>query len=232
MLPWVYCDPLSEGGLLSVTEAHHALKVLRLRYGDEVIAFNGSGVTRLGTLAENSKSARVNFTAPAEVASEMEDKLALVQCLPNDVSTFELLLKKSCELGVQAIYPVIGDRTAGKLWTADLWAKKQTRWCQILIDACKQSKNPYFPHLHSTCDSLKHFDWHSFDLCLYGSLRHEPKPFIKKGHSMACVIGPEGGFSEEEETFLSTLAIPVRLSPYVLRVETAVVSAVTYGRFH
>ena len=43
---------------------------------------------------------------------------------------------------------------------------------------------------------------------------------------------PEGGFSEEEETFLSTLAIPVRLSPYVLRVETAVVSAVTYGRFH
>lgn len=147
MLPWVYCDPLSEGGLLSVTEAHHALKVLRLRYGDEVIAFNGSGVTRLGTLAENSKSARVNFTAPAEVASEMEDKLALVQCLPNDVSTFELLLKKSCELGVQAIYPVIGDRTAGKLWTADLWAKKQTRWCQILIDACKQSKI----HIFRTC---------------------------------------------------------------------------------
>ena len=232
MLPWVYCgDSLSRSSvLLTSVETHHLLNVLRVREGGDVVVFNGLGVVRRGFIVKKGRSIQIDFTALQELQSRVQPQISLVQCLSNDVSTFENILKKSCELGVQAICPVLGERTAGKIWTSELWEKKQMRWQQILIEACKQSKNPFFPSVQPIISSLQDVNWRDFDNCYYGSLHCSPQKWRNRGNAIACVIGPEGGFSEREEDFLHTVANPICLGPYVLRVETAVISAITYSR--
>ncbi|MDR0646950.1 MAG: 16S rRNA (uracil(1498)-N(3))-methyltransferase [Puniceicoccales bacterium] len=213
---------------LSRKESHH-LFVLRVHEGACVITFDGLGNTRQGILKWKSCNAFVQFTKSVERCQILLPSISLVQVLPNEPATFESVLKKSCELGVHAIYPVLGERTEPKRWTQNVWHCKRARFQRILIDACKQAKNPILPTLGGEIHTLHNIPWASFNQCFYGSL--SPSISIQKltldatAKSIVCVVGPEGGFAPEEEKLLAMHAQPMRLSSYVLRVETATVSA-------
>jgi 16S rRNA (uracil1498-N3)-methyltransferase len=230
---FVYCEDTSflivqNEVALSKEESHH-LRVLREYDGTHVVVFDGLGNIRQGVLERKNCNTYVQFTQSVERCKMPLPYISLVQVLPNEPATFESVLKKACELGVYAIYPILGECTERKRWTQDIWHCKRERFRRILVDACKQAKNPILPTLSSEIHAFHNVPWESFNQRFYGSLLSSNS--IKKvtidatAKSIACVIGPEGGFSPEEEKLLSVHAQPMRLSPYVLRVETATVSA-------
>ncbi|MDR2397006.1 MAG: 16S rRNA (uracil(1498)-N(3))-methyltransferase [Puniceicoccales bacterium] len=235
---FVYCEDTSSlvtqnEVILSKEESHHLL-VLREHEGAYVITFDGLGNIRQGILKRKNRNTYVQFTQSVEHCKMPLPYVSLAQVLPNEPATFESILKKSCELGVYAIYPILGERTERKRWTQDIWHGKMERFQRILVDACKQAKNPILPILSSEIHAFHNIPWKSFNQCFYGSLF--PSKPIKKvtidatAKSIVCAVGPEGGFSPEEEKLLSMHAQPMRLSPYILRVETATVSALAYLR--
>jgi 16S rRNA (uracil1498-N3)-methyltransferase len=230
---FVYCEDTSSliaqnEVALSKEESHHLL-VLREYDGTNIIVFDGLGHVRQGILKRKNCNTYVQFTQSVEHGKIPLPYISLIQVLPNEPATFESVLKKSCELGVYAICPILGERTERKRWSQDIWYCKRERFQRILVDACKQAKNPILPTLSSEIHALHNIPWESFNQRFYGSLLSSnsiPKVTIDANtKSIACAIGPEGGFSPEEEKLLAMHAQPMRLSPYVLRVETATVSA-------
>ena len=241
--PWVYVEELqSVASVLSLPtdEARHVVRVLRCRSGDKITTFDGFGHTRDGRLVIEKKSCFLHFTEPLRQTPQPTRQFQLLLCLPNHVATFEEILRKTCELGIQRIQPLFSERTERLHWSPDVWEQRSERWRRILIEACKQAKNPFLPQLNPPVP-LRELQTLSLGCCIHGSLdaaslqtsptqdtslleKFSPAP---SETLFSCLIGPEGGFSDTEEAFLSKISRGIHLPTCVLRTETAVVSLVT-----
>ncbi len=237
--PWAYCPQLTSIGvlsslnqtqaqpslrlLLSTEEGFHLRQVLRCREGDKVVVFDGKGFLRLGVCAFEKKAVSVIFLEDVVKKDTRPPHLYLIQCLPNAVATFEEILRKACELGVKEIFPVVSERTERQHWTSEIWQKRQDRYLRILIESCKQAKNAFLPKLHAPMP-LGQVQTLNLDVCLYGTLHSNQEWPVIKGNQLGFMVGPEGGFSEQEEGFLSSFAQGLHVPTCVLRSETAVVA--------
>lgn len=224
-LPWTFCEDLSRDHKLSDEEFRHLFHVLRLSDGTEIVSFDGCGKLRLVRLHLGKKTGSVEFFDPIIDVPTPKETFNLVQALPNNIATFEDILRKTCELGIQSIYPILSERTEKSAWRIEHWNKRQERFSRILQESCKQAKNPFMPKLHAITP------WETLPIinlgcCYFGSLEAEPTsvPNLKITLETTCIVGPEGGFSPQEETFLRQFATPIHLPTCVMRVETAVVA--------
>lgn len=224
-LPWTFYEDLSQNYALSDEAFRHLFHVLRIPDGSEIVSFDGCGKLRLGRLLAGKKSGSVEFMEPIFTVSAHQKAFNLVQCLPNNIATFEDILRKACELGIQNIFPVLSERTEKSFWRKDLWNKRQERFRRILQESCKQAKNPFLPKLHLIA-SLNDLPTLNVGHCFFGSLESAQTSFpdLKNEPAVACIVGPEGGFSTSEESFLTSFATPLHLPTCVLRAETAVVA--------
>lgn len=229
--PWVHTAESLEAATLPLApeEWHHVRQVLRCMPEAPIVVFSGTGQMRLGCLGREE----IRFTAPVQTVAQCTPQVNCVLFLPNNITTFEICLRKACELGVATIQPVLGDRTEGHAWSAPLWAKRQPRFQRIMIESCKQSKNPRLPQLRTPIKSDVLATSIS-GICFHGSLNipSQTLPTPNDLTEFSIIIGPEGGFSPNEESFLNTFSIPLRLSTYVLRVETAMVSLISVLKMH
>lgn len=229
--PWIFAPNLSECSnsfQLSDEEFRHVVTVLRCKKGEKVVTFDGEGGIRLGHLNLIAKESYVHFEGDFEKVSQTANQYNLIPFLPNAVTTFEIILRKCCELGVHAIYPIFGERSERKQWASSLWQKRKDRFLRILIESCKQAKNPFLPKIFLPV-SLQNLNVQSLGNCFHGSLRGHLGEKLQEQSSevTSVVVGPEGGFSEKEEQLLSTFSAGISLPTCVLRVETAVVSLLT-----
>ena len=242
--PWAYVEALrSVASVLSlpIDEARHVVRVLRCRSGDTITAFDGCGHTRDGRLEIEKKSTSLHFTEPLQQAPQPTRQFQLLLCLPNHVATFEEILRKTCELGIQSIRPLFSERTEGLHWSPDVWQQRSERWKRILIEACKQAKNPFLPQLNPPVP-LEQLQTLPLGCCIRGTLDIASSllPSSTQNTSLfetfspapsetlfSCIIGPEGGFSDAEEAFLSKISCGIHLPTCVLRTEPAVVSLLT-----
>ena len=147
-LPWVYHEDLSQRYVLCEDSFRHLVHVLRISDNSEVVSFDGQGKLRLGRLHTGKKTGEIEFIEPVFTVPLPEKSFNLVQFLPNNVATFEDILRKACELGIQNIYPVFGERTESVNRRTEIWHKRQERFQRILQESCKQAKNPFMPRLH------------------------------------------------------------------------------------
>lgn len=227
--PWAYSGTLSgEVCTLSEEESRHLRNVLRCRENEPVVVFNGNGAVGLGRLIFRKHHCEVIFTNKIEQGLRRDCLFNLVQFLPNNIATFEDILRKTCELGITSIFPIYGDRSEPKHWTKEIWAKRSDRFRRILIEACKQAKNPFVPKLLEPT-SLKSLTKESLGYCFHGIL-NAPKTVpagFNNVKNISCIIGPEGGFSAQEEQYLSEFSHGICLPTCVLRVETAVVGLIS-----
>ena len=242
--PWAYVEELRSVASvlpLPIDEARHIVRVLHCRSGDKITAFDGFGHTRDGRLVIEKKSCLLHFTEPLQPTPQPTRQFQLLLCLPNHVATFEEILRKTCELGIQSLQPLFSERTECLHWSPDIWEQRSERWKRILIEACKQAKNPFLPQLNPPVP-LKELQTLSLGCCIHGSLDIASSllPSSTQNTSLfetfspapsetlfSCLIGPEGGFSGAEEAFLSKISRGIHLPTCVLRTETAVVSLVT-----
>jgi 16S rRNA (uracil1498-N3)-methyltransferase len=145
----------------------------------------------------------------------------------------ELIIQKCTELGVGAIYPVETDRTVVKLEGAK-GGEKTERWQKVAVEAVKQCGRSYVPKVflpQSLAELLKLIVSKN-DTALIMLWEGEKTRGLKKVLSqwenqrdkpeLFLLIGPEGGFTEEEVDKVQAYGGQVvTLGPRILRTETA-----------
>ncbi len=199
-------------------EARHLIKVLRKKSGDTVFLTDGNGKifqARLNIISKNKAQAIVLDTI--EIPPP-EKKLHVLIAPTKSTDRFEWFLEKATELGVWEITPVITRLTERKKINHERMEK-------IIVSALKQSKRAYKPVLNEPVE-LKNMDIRPETFVALCEEQGNEKKFIEQ-KSAQIIIGPEGGFSEEEKKwFVSKKILPVKLSDYRLRTETAGIAAV------
>ncbi len=220
------------GGRITVTgeELHHAKDVMRLREGDLITVFDGTGREYTGVVDRVGKDELSAAVSRVSEAGKERCRLTLVQAIPK-LSRMDLIIEKATELGVARIIPIVTSRTVVKISGE---GNKTERWKKIAVVAAKQCGRSTFPEIAPVTgleDSLKEVKGCEISLmpCLHeGNKRLRDAICGRKAESAAVFIGPEGDFTREEvEAAIRSGVIPVILGNEVLRSETAAVAVLS-----
>lgn len=221
-----------EGRILG-DDVKHIYKVLRLSEGEDVVLNNCEGIEYLGKIKTITKSeVVVNIIKKLDINNESKIKVHLFQGLPKG-QKMDLIVQKGTELGVHEFIPTITARVDVKLKGE---FKKLDRLNRIALEASKQSKRSIVPQVREVIDfeealsKLKDMDLalipyeNAEDFGIKSLMRQLEKENIDLNNinNVGILIGPEGGFEEEEINILKAHgAYIVTLGNRILRTETA-----------
>ena len=230
----VYVDtPVVAGKRLVVegSAANHITRVLRLRNGDALTVFDGSG-GEFGARIEEFRKDTVVVSVEDHRALDRESPLPLT--LAQGISRGERMdwiIQKATELGASRIVPVFTQRSVVRLDDKQAERKLQ-HWRAIAVAACEQCGRNRLPDLVTPVDFFavlpESVTQGTTRLLLSpsGALRIDDLRDIHTG--VTVLIGPEGGLDEvEQEAALQAGFKAVRMGPRVLRTETAAIAALT-----
>lgn len=210
---------------------HYLINVLRLKPGRELIVFDGLNEreSRAQLISADKKSAEISLLET--YATHRESPLQISLCLGiSKGDHMDFGIQKAVELGVKTIQPVFCERSALKPNDSKL-DKKITHWDGIITSACEQSGRCIKPTLMQPIDLAESLDKSSagIGLILMPSAQHNISDLpIGEQMEVSVFIGPEGGFSGEEEALANESGLhSVLLGPRVLRTETAVIASLT-----
>ncbi|HEY6832778.1 MAG TPA: 16S rRNA (uracil(1498)-N(3))-methyltransferase [Pseudolabrys sp.] len=226
--PRVYVDAtLAAGGEVPLDrdQANYLLNVLRLKGGDEVLLFNGrDGEWRAGLVSPGKKalSARLN-----RCEREQPQPLDLhFLFAPLKHARLDYLVQKAVEMGASKLQPVITRHTqVARINLERMRANtiEAAQQCGILTLPEVGEPSGFESTVSALGDRLLVF-------CDEDAEVKDPVAALAAtgaGRPMAILIGPEGGFAEEERAALLRLPHVVRISlgPRILRADTAAVAA-------
>lgn len=218
---WASSDPT-----LGPEDSHHCTDVLRLKVGDALTLFDGEGAVADAVLTEvHKKHCRVRI-GEKTITTPLRTVITLVQAVPKG-KNMDLILQKAVELGASTIVPLLTRRTVVRLDEEDA-SRKQERWQQIALEACKQCGRNQVPSVTQALSLEEFLKQSHTGLLLLASLQPGAvsiKEALTKATDRSAVtvlVGPEGDFTPEESAAaLAEGAIPVTLGPMILRAETA-----------
>jgi len=194
--------------------------VLRLREGDELAVFDGKGSEWHARLA----GSEAELLKPISSCAEPRTHLTIFQALIKP-ARFELVLQKGTELGVSRFVPFVAGRSVAG-------GERLDRWRSIVIEAAEQSGRTVIPDIapalsfedmvaEATREGVPFMPWENADRPKLSSI-HKPSS------RLALIVGPEGGFTDEEvEHARARGAVTVTLGRRILRSETAAIAAAT-----
>ena len=238
-----FTDPANIGAntitIDNTDDLHHMMKVLRLKEGDEVDVSDGVQWEYRARIESLSREeAELLILDKQAFASEPSVEVTLFQGIPKQ-GKMETIVQKCVELGVHRIVPVFMDRTV--VVDRGNFGKKIDRWNKVSAEAVKQCRRGIVPHVADpvkTVDMLRDSDnsgtpdmLEEFDLVLL-PYENEKGTTIKDvlrqvaAEHIAVIIGPEGGFSDEEAlAIIGAGGKSVSLGRTILRTETAGMAA-------
>ncbi|MGN0189829.1 MAG: RsmE family RNA methyltransferase [Candidatus Cryptobacteroides sp.] len=210
-------------------EASHCVKVLRHKAGDVINVIDGEGTLMKCSIMEASpKSAACTILESIPLWGAHPYRLVLAVCPTKNADRYEWLAEKACEIGVDTIVPLIGDRSERKVYRTD-------RLRRIVLSAAKQSLKGAVPHIREPLPVADFLNEPAGGLGLIAYCFEDetvPRISIKEaleaynGNDVTVLIGPEGDFSPEEAALaVSKGYVPVHLGASRLRTETAAVTA-------
>jgi 16S rRNA (uracil1498-N3)-methyltransferase len=219
---WDGGDSLPE---LDREERHHLVRVRRVRPGEQIEVLNGRGAIA---------SARVEAVSPKHLEWRLESlkqvdrpslRRHLLVAMPKG-KTFPALLQKMTELGVSEITPLLTDHSEVPPGRVD---QKAERWESVLVEAVKQSGNPWLPKLNSPVSLVEALSSGDSSHRICAALQPGARPLkdVLAGcpdlaGTVEVYVGPEGDFSDPEYAMLREGGCQfITLGPIVLRVETA-----------
>lgn len=211
-----------QGVRIEGNQAHYLSRVMRVSVGDTVILCDdvtGEWATEVTDVAK-----RDVVLTPATLLrprEEVPDFWLCAALLKKD--RFDLVLEKATELGVAAIKPVVTRRCVADKLNAD-------RARQIVTEAAEQCARTALPDVGepTKLDTLLQ-GWPE-NRVLYFADEEGGEPaadaFCYGEGPAALLVGPEGGFTDEERTNIHALpfAHPISLGPRILRGETAAIA--------
>jgi 16S rRNA (uracil1498-N3)-methyltransferase len=230
---------------ISITgeKARYLTSVLRCRKGDDLIVFGGGADCFRTTISEVGRQ-EVIVEIREKFFSSLESPLCIIlaQALLKG-EKMDLVIQKTTELGVTEILPVITSRSQLRD------TRKSGRWRKITEEASRQSGRNVIPVVHEPVGFSNIFSDQALPFSA-GLIFYEGKgmklskatellkrasnpavPCLKEAR-LLIVIGPEGGFTEEEiELAREKGLLVISLGQRILRAETAAISAVTLVQF-
>lgn len=210
-------------------DVKHIYKVLRLSKGDKVSINNLKGQEFIGEIIDADKDkVIVGLLKLQETNSESGIDIHLYQGMPK-AAKMDGIVQKGTELGINKIIPLWTKRVIIRREEAS--PNKIERWKKIALEACKQCKRSRIPLIEEGIDlsELKH-RLKDYDLIIvpyenseeYGIKAVKDKNKDKEIKKIAIIIGPEGGFEEDEIDKLKALGGEIiTLGSRILRTETA-----------
>ena len=226
-VPRFFVPPPLVAGPLTLTdpEAKHLAAVLRLGAGDAVELFDGEGRRAAATVravtGKGAKTAAELLCEPPTLSPPPASPLTLAVAAPKG-DRFRWLIEKATELGVARVVPLRCDRS-----TVDPGGGKLDKLRATALAACKQCRRDRLPEIAEPVPFAA-FLAGSPTACGPATLFHmigerfaPPPP-----GPHAILIGPEGGFTQEEVAAATAAGVRVASLPTpILRTETAAIAA-------
>ncbi len=230
---YIHKDNIKDNSVtISGKEAHHIKDVIRLKPGDRFTGFDGTGKSYI--LRITGRSSEIEADIEKVFFEEPDTPKILLACGIPKRAKMDFILEKATELGVSDIVPMITKRTIVKIdkKTAE---KKKARWEKIALEASKQCGRNTLPEIHDVSnfkEALFLTESLSYKRriipCVCESKMHIKDVLSGKAESTAIFIGPEGDFTEDETGLAKEHGFKtVSLGPFVLKVDTAAVFAVS-----
>lgn len=227
-LPRLFIDTeLGESDEIAIdaAQANYLVRVLRMKAGAQVKLFDDRTGEWLAELTHIGKRDAV-LTVEGRLREREEVPDLWLAFAPIKKARLGWMVEKACELGVRQLIPVKTERTITGSVKA---AKLRTH----LIEAAEQCERTSLPELAemTNLDALL-AGWPEERALFYaaerggGSFR---KALVENEGPAGILIGPEGGFTDEEDKAIRALnqAEPVSLGPRILRADTAAAAAVS-----
>lgn len=211
----------------------HMRKVLRLRPGARVLLWDGEGAEH-EALIRDYEGGVAAMTVVRSYRPQRESPLAvtLAQAVGKG-DKMDWIVEKSTELGVARLAPFFSLRTVPRL-AGHKGERRRERWEKIAAAAARQSGRTRIPEVREPdgFDAMLARDWPCEARMLFRegssgrrltSLREQ----LGGLRSVLVMVGPEGGFSEEEAARAAAQGFhTVGLGRRILRTETVAVAAV------
>ena len=220
--------------ILSNDDSYHITKVMRKDIGDKIEIVCDSKVY-VSEIIELKPVVKAKMIEEVLTDSELFCQVTIVQSLVKE-QKMDYILQKTTELGVSEIIPYEASRSLIKIDHKQ--DKKIDRWQKIMKEASEQSKRTHIPKICSSINLsnlVKLSDYDMKFLCTVNETSQNLKKLLSKDlidAKILFVIGPEGGFTpEEEQTLMDNDFIPVSLGSSVLRTETASVFIMSVIRY-
>lgn len=211
--------------ILEESDIHHIKNVMRMNINDkiEVVYDKVLYICNIDNLDPLTLSVEDTISKENKLNIELTIAIGLVK-----EQKIDLILQKLTELGVSRIIPVDMERSIVKL-DKERFNKKKVRWQMICKEASEQSKRTDIPEITDIM-SIKDLVNLDYDIKLVASTKEKDKLLnyylqsIKDCAKIIMVIGPEGGISPKEETYLlENNYNPVSFGDLIFRVETAAI---------
>jgi len=218
--------------IITGSEAHHILKVLRMGPGDRLALMDGGGARFQAVIqSATRKEVTVILENPLPSAPPSPVEINLCQALLKS-GPMDYLIQKTSELGVDAVFPFFSQRTIVRL-EEGRFANRLRHWNEIGRSAAKQSGRAAPARIAApsslealtarwkTEKGLKAMLWE-------GEGKRDLKALLRgsdQAEKFVGIIGPEGGFSEKEVEMAEDAGfVPVSLGNRILRAETAAIT--------
>ena len=216
---------------LDPEESRHAVRVLRLREGDDINVTDGKGnLYTCHIVTANDRACVVECVSNSSNQAIKQSNIHLAVAPTKNPSRMEWLVEKAVEIGVGEITLLNCDHSERSFLKTDRLEK-------LAISAMKQSLHTLLPEIHPAVN-LKEWLNSQFSIlnsqlkfiahCEADKPRTPLATALQPGHDVVVLIGPEGDFSEGEIALALECGFqPVSLGPSRLRTETAALYAVT-----
>lgn len=213
---YFYTHSLKNNDLIKLCseEDKHLLKVMRTKSGDIVEIINGQGQLALARLEKDGQLTIQSTTY--EEPKKVQITIAQAITKPNRL---DIIIEKGTELGMDELWLFPGDLSEKTHISPTL----MTRIESITQSAIKQSGRLYLPKI-KLMPELKLWKTPLHSQSFFGDTDPSATSFssIWNKESLIFFIGPEKGFSKNEEHLLTNLgAKGVKLHNNILRTETA-----------
>ena len=224
--------------LIQGEDSKHIVKSLRYKENDKILITDGKGnkyLAKIDCIENNLITGKIVNAISASI-DPIATRITMAQALVKS-HKMDFIIQKSTELGIYSIIPFISSRTIPIICENNLW-KKHQRWEKIAYEACKQSERSVIPKIFPIINfsellnksmnfnlSLIFWENETTNNLKYVLSKSKPKTIL-------CIIGPEGGFSQEEIRKAQEFGlISTSLGNHYLKSETAalfVLSIVNY----
>ncbi|WP_077548199.1 16S rRNA (uracil(1498)-N(3))-methyltransferase [Pseudorhizobium flavum] len=204
---------------------NYLANVLRLTEGAEILVFNGrDGEWRARLAFPSRKKLLIDCVEQTRPQPEIPDLQYLFA--PLKVGRLDYMVQKAVEMGAGLLQPVMTQHVQGKITNLD-------RLQANAIEAAEQCGILSIPQVMPPKRLRDLLDEWPTDrriiFCDEGEEGQNPLSALAalEGERLALLVGPEGGFSEEERELLRSLdfVAPIPLGPRILRADTAAVAA-------
>ena len=205
--------------ILEEQESKHAIRVLRLTEGDNVILIDGIGGWYEARIeGEHPKACVLSIISHSDNYKPLPYQLHIAISPTKNMDRFEWFLEKATEIGISRVTPLICKRSERK-------QLKMDRLDRILVSAMKQSLKAFKPVLSDPAPMtqfLKQKQQGTLGIAHCYPLDRLSLSDIEKSGKYTILVGPEGDFSEEElEAAITAGYRPLHLGESRLRTETA-----------